>query len=149
MFRNNHSLLCPIFSPNSALSTMDSLVNWWSLKYFWKLEFWCLIFFLAGGLGAGVECWEVCSLCSNVFERRTSSELIIFALLSRDFEQISGQIFSERVKTLGNTNLLSSRHIHFRLTSRRIKREKGWLSVNMRRSKTSLKTLRTFCSNFD
>ena len=54
---------------------------------------------------------------------------ILFALLSRDFEQILGQIVSLRVRTLSNTNLVASRHI---------KREKGSLPVDVRRSKTSL-----------
>ena len=53
----------------------------------------------------------------------------LFALLSRDFEQIFGQIVSIRMKTLGNTNMVASR-----LT----KREKGSLPVDVCRSKTSL-----------
>ena len=53
----------------------------------------------------------------------------LFALLSRDFEQIFGQIVSVRFKTLGNTNMVASRLI---------KREKGSLPVDVRRSKTSL-----------
>ena len=53
----------------------------------------------------------------------------LFALLSRDFEQIFGQIVSVRIKTLGNTNMVASRLI---------KREKGSLPVDVRRSKTSL-----------
>ena len=52
----------------------------------------------------------------------------LFTLLSRDFEQIFGQIFL-RVKTLRNTNKEASRHI---------KREKGSLPVDVHRSKTSL-----------
>ena len=55
-----------------------------------------------------------------------------FAPLSRDFEQIFGQIVSIRVKTLSNTNLVTSRHI---------KREKRSLPVDMRLSKTSLEYL--------
>ena len=43
-----------------------------------------------------------------------------------------GQIVSIRVKTLSNTNLVTSRHI---------KREKRPLPVDMRRSKTSLEYL--------
>ena len=53
--------------------------------------------------------------------------MFFFALLSRDFEQIFGQIVSIRVKTLSNTNLVASRHI---------KREKRSLPVDFRRSKT-------------
>ena len=69
------------------------------------------------------------SLSSDVFERRTSTGSGRFALLSRDFEQIFGQIVSIRIKTLGNINTVASR-----LT----KREKGSLPVDVRRSKTSL-----------
>ena len=53
----------------------------------------------------------------------------MFALLSRDFEQIFEQIFFKRVKTLRNTNLEASRHIQ---------KEKGSLPVDVHRSKTSL-----------
>ena len=60
------------------------------------------------------------SLSSDVFERRTSTGSGRFALLSRDFEQIFGQIVSIRIKTLGNINTVASR-----LT----KREKGSLPV--------------------
>ena len=63
---------------------------------------------------------EVCrnikgTLTSDVFERRTSTGSMLFALLSRDFQHI-------REKTHSNTtNLVVSRHIarkkvHFRLT---------------------------------
>ena len=52
-----------------------------------------------------------------------------FALLSRDFKQIFGQIVSIRIKTLGNTNMVASRLIE---------RGKGSLPVDVRRSKTSL-----------
>ena len=69
------------------------------------------------------------SLSSDVFERRTSTGNGLFALLSRDFEQIFGQIVSVRIKTLGNTNMVASRLI---------KREKGSLPVDVRRSKTWL-----------
>ena len=66
-------------------------------------------------------------------ERRTSiGSFFFFAPLSRDFEQIFGQIASIRVKTLSNINLVTSRHI---------KREKRPLPVDMRRSKTSLEYL--------
>ena len=54
----------------------------------------------------------------------------LFALLSRDFEKFFWQIVSIRIKTLvDNTNMVASRLI---------KREKGSLPVDMRRSKTSL-----------
>ena len=69
------------------------------------------------------------SLSSDVFERRTSTGKGLFALLRRDFEQIFGQIVSIRIKTLGNKNTVGSRLI---------KREKGSLLVDVRRSKTSL-----------
>ena len=52
-----------------------------------------------------------------------------FAHLSRDFQQIFGQIVSIRIKTLGNTNTVAQR-----LT----KIEKGSLPVDACRSKTSL-----------
>ena len=51
------------------------------------------------------------SLISDVFERRTSTGIGLFAFLSRDFEQIFGQIVSIRVNTLINKNLVPSRHI--------------------------------------
>ena len=69
------------------------------------------------------------SLSSDVFERRTSTGNGRFALLSRDFEQIFGQIVSVRIKTLGNLN---------KVVSRLIKRGKGSLPVDVRSSKTSL-----------
>ena len=47
------------------------------------------------------------SLSSDVFERRTSTGNGLFAHLSRDFEQIFGQIVSLRIKTLGNTNTVA------------------------------------------
>ena len=47
-------------------------------------------------------------------------------------EQIFGQILSIRIKTLSNTNMV---------TSRLIQREKGSLPVHVRRSKTSLREL--------
>ena len=54
--------------------------------------------------------------------RRASSVSGLFALLSRNFEQILGQIVSLREKTLSNTNLVLPRHIkqekaYFWLTS--------------------------------
>ena len=74
------------------------------------------------------------SLSSDVFERRTSTGNRRFALLSRDFEQIFGQIVSVRIKILGNINTVASRLI---------KRGKGSLPVDVRRSKTSLLKLPT------
>ena len=64
-----------------------------------------------------------------MFERRTSTGNRRFALLSRDFEQIFGQIVSVRIKTLGNTNTVASTLFN---------RGKGSLPVDVRRSKTSL-----------
>ena len=73
------------------------------------------------------------SLSNSFLERGTSTgSCFFFAPLSRDFEQIFGQIVSIRVKTLSNTNLVASRHI---------KKEKRSLPVDMRRSKTSLEYL--------
>ena len=66
---------------------------------------------------------------SDVFERRTSIGSEVFALFSRDFEQILGHTVSLRIKTLSNTNSMASKHI---------KREKGSLPVDVRRSKTLL-----------
>ena len=65
----------------------------------------------------------------DVCERRKSNGSGLFEILSHDFEQIFGQIVSVRVKSLSNTDLVSSRHI---------KREKGSLQVYVRRSKTTL-----------
>ena len=84
----------------------------------------------------GVNRW-LGSLSSDVFERRTSTGNWLFAHLSRDFEQIFGQIVSVRIKTLGNTNTVASR-----LT----KRENGSLPVDVRRSKTWLLKLPTATS---
>ena len=69
------------------------------------------------------------SLSSDVFERRKSIESGLFILLSGDFEQNFRQIFSIKVKTLSDRNLVASRNI---------KTEKGSLLVDMGRSKTSL-----------
>ena len=71
--------------------------------------------------------FKIGSLSSDVFERRTSTESGHFQLLSRDFQLTFGQIVSIRVKKkLSNTNLVASRHI---------KREKGSLPLDVRRSK--------------
>ena len=69
------------------------------------------------------------SLSSDGVERRTSTGSELFALLSRDFEQMFGQIVSIRIQTRSHTNLVASR---------RIKREKNSLPVEERRSKTLL-----------
>ena len=61
------------------------------------------------------------SLSNNVFDR-ISTGSGLFTLFGRDFKQILGQIVSIRVKTLSKTNLVTSRHI---------KREKGWLPVDV------------------
>ena len=50
------------------------------------------------------------SLSNDVFERRTSTGCGLFALFSRDFEQIRGQNVPLRVKTLSNTNLVALRY---------------------------------------
>ena len=78
---------------------------------------------------SGMWVYILGSLSSDVFERRTSTGNGLFALLSRDFEQIFGQIVSTRIKTLGNINTVASRLI---------KRGKGSLPVDVGRSKTSL-----------
>ena len=62
-------------------------------------------------------------------ERCTSTRSGLFELLGRDFKQVLEQIVSVSVKVLSNTNLV---------TSRSIKREKGSLPVDVRRSKSSL-----------
>ena len=45
------------------------------------------------------------------FSTTTSTGSGLFALLSRDFEQIFGHIVLKRVKTINNTNLVTLRHI--------------------------------------
>ena len=69
------------------------------------------------------------STLSNVFERRTSTGNVLFALLRSDFKPMFGQIVFIRIKTLGNTNTVVPRHI---------KREKSSLPAVVRRSKASL-----------
>ena len=69
------------------------------------------------------------SLSSDVFEPRTSTGSGLFAVLSRQFEQIFGQILSIRVKLRSNTILVPWRYI---------KRGTGSLPVDLRRSRTSL-----------
>ena len=71
--------------------------------------------------------FKIGSLSRDVFERRTSTESGLFALLSRNFENIFGQIVSIRVKKkLSITNMVASGHI---------KREKDSLLVDVRPSK--------------
>ena len=53
----------------------------------------------------------------------------LFALFGRYFEQILGQILSIRVKTLSHTDFVASRYV---------KRGKGSLPVDVRRTKTCL-----------
>ena len=57
-------------------------------------------------------------ISSDVLERRMLNGSGLFALLSRGFEQMFGQIVSIRMKTLSNTDVVASRLIkaHFRLT---------------------------------
>ena len=50
------------------------------------------------------------SLSNEVLERRMSTGCGLFALFSRDFEQIRGQNVPLRVKTLSNTNLVALRY---------------------------------------
>ena len=59
-------------------------------------------------------------LSSHVFEPCTLTGSGLFALLSRDFQQLFGQIVSLRVMTLSSTNLVASRQF---------KVEKGSLPV--------------------
>lgn len=66
------------------------------------------------------------------FWARTSTGSELFALWSRVFKQMFGQIASLRVETLGKTNLVASRHI---------KTEKGSRPVDVRSTKTSLPKL--------
>ena len=69
------------------------------------------------------------AISSNVFERRTSTGSGLFSNFDGGFAQIFSQIASITVKKLRNTNFISSRHV---------KRENTSLSVDVRRSKTSL-----------
>ena len=70
--------------------------------------------------------FKIGSLSSDVFERRTSTESGLFALLSRDFEHIFGQMVSITVKKNMQYKFGGSRHI---------KRGKGSLPVDVRRPK--------------
>ena len=69
------------------------------------------------------------SLTNSVFERRTSTGSGLFASLGSGLVQTLGQIVFIREKKLSNANLLESRHI---------KEKKASLTVDVRRSKTSL-----------
>ena len=64
-------------------------------------------------------------ISTKVCQRLKSNGSGLFAILSHDFEQIFEQILPVRVKSLRNTDLVSSRHL---------KTEKGSLPVEMRRS---------------
>ena len=64
-------------------------------------------------------------ISTKVCQRPKSNGSGLFAILSHDFEQIFEQILPVRVKSLSNTDLVSSRHL---------KTEKGSLPVEMRRS---------------
>ena len=77
------------------------------------------------------------STLSNVFERRTSTGSVLFALLRSDFKPMFGQIVFIRIKTLGNTNTVVPRHI---------KREKK-LTSGCRASLKSVATQRRFDRN--
>ena len=72
---------------------------------------------------------KIRSLSKDVLERRTSSGNGPFPFLGSGFAQILGKIFSTRIKTLSNTNLLASRHII---------REKNSLPVEVLRPKMPL-----------
>ena len=63
-------------------------------------------------------CFLTFSLRSRLKQRRRNG---LFTLLSHDFQQMFEQIFSVRVKTLSDTDLVASR---------RLKREKGSLPVD-------------------
>ena len=79
-------------------------------------------------IGSAVVTCTICFI-RELKQRRTSTGSRLFALLSRNFDQIFGQIVSIRIKTLSNTKTVAPRLI---------KREKGLLPVDVRRSKTSL-----------
>ena len=88
------------------------------------------------------------SLSSDVLERRMLNGSRLFALLSRDFEQMFGQIVSIRMKTLSNTNMAASRLIkaHFRLMC--VVQKRRCLSfLTTRPSPYSLKQNHNFVSN--
>ena len=76
---------------------------------------------------------RVLTVLARFFERRCQTffirEFISTDVCERLKSNGSGQIVSVRIKSLSNTDLVSSRHL---------KREKGSLPVDVRRSKTSL-----------
>ena len=76
---------------------------------------------------------RVLTVLARLFERRCQTlfirEFISTDVCERRKSNASGQIVYVRVKSLSNTDLVSSRHL---------KREKGSLPVDVRRSKTSL-----------
>ena len=100
------------------------------------------------GLCQGCPIMPIGSLSSDVLERRMLNGSRLFALLSRDFEQMFGQIVSIRMKTLSNTNMAASRLIkaHFRLMC--VVQKRRCLSSLIRRpSLYSLKQNHNFVSN--
>ena len=100
------------------------------------------------GLCQGCPIMPVGSLSSDVLERRMLNGSRLFALLSRDFKQMFGQIVSIRMKTLSNTNMAASRLIkaHFRLMC--VVQKRRCLSfLTTRPSPYSLKQNHNFVSN--
>ena len=80
------------------------------------------------------------SLSSDVFERRTSTGSGHFALLSRDFEQIFGQIVSIRIKTLDNINTVASRlNFGVKLVLQRTTTTRKWIFTSI-----TLKTITVY-----
>ena len=81
------------------------------------------------------------SLSNDVFERRTSTGCALFALFSRDFEQIRGQNVPLRVKTLSNTNLVALRYSLKKRKTRRsrssLKHAAGLNSLRVTRVKSN------------
>ena len=81
------------------------------------------------------------SLSNDVFERRTSTGCGLFALFSRDFEQIRGQNVPLRVKTLTNTNLVALRYSLKKRKTRRsrasLKHAAGLNSLRVTRVKSN------------
>ena len=100
------------------------------------------------GLCQGCPIMPMGSLSSDVLERRMLNGSRLFALLSRDFKQMFGQIVSIRMKTLSNTNMAASRLIkaHFRLMC--VVQKRRCLSfLTTRPSPYSLKQNHNFVSN--
>ena len=92
-----------------------SLWTWWYFIFWWSLIriVWYTAVF-------SVVTQSSC-LLRSVFERNGK--------ISRDFEQILGQIVSLRVNTLSNTNLAASRHIN---------KKKAYISLKNVSQKTSM-----------